>query len=849
MPEETLEGKITRLVNTVIAKMATLVTLHNSSNQSHSDIRTAVNSKSPNDHVHGSITNDGKVGTAAHKPLITGTGGAVQAGKFEDNILNIKMNSGANGQVGVLNTFARADHIHPTDTSRASTATATTAENGLMSKQDKAIVDGISSTYATKAELTNVTNGGVNLVGYVKNSDVVNNLTSNGTDVPLSAKQGKELKALIDGKANQTHYHTFIGSAIASSSNGKVYTASVTGVTATHGLVIALLNNKSDTSNQENATLNVNNLGAKPIYYKNRALQAGEFAYRSLSLFMYVTWDSFNAGNGAWILLDDHDSDLDTTYTASTLTDPVAHNKSISTAVNATQSAINTALDTQLADHGHGGINKAGQIGSEANKPLITSTNGLISVGSFGTDPYTFCQGNDPRLSDARTPTSHTHRKNDISDFTHTHGSLSYTGALTATANTISKIAVTDGSNLLKVVDMIPFSKLDISKDDIVGLGIPSEDTNTTYTPESSASNIKMNGTASAGQSDNYARADHIHPSDTSKADNITATTSANGLLSYQDKIKIDNLKAVATTGTYSSLTGIPNTFTPSSHAHGSIQDGGTITATASSTNKVLVTDGNNNIKVVDVLPANKVTHQNISGKFDTAGTGLTSSGTTVSANIGNSLNRDSNKLVACNDDRLVNARTPTAHTDSGNGNTYGRASGSVFGHVKLSDSTSTSANDAAAGIAASGKAIASTYSKLEDLEDNYNLSDDIRIRLIRLKSTGNGGTTVYSQDTYDSYEGAQLKVNQGDRLGVKVISQSGQVSVDNNIEVTFGLVGNVNAVKHTVLTSGSNGMTSGEANTIGLNNGTNTLAFAIVKGDNQYHRKAIDLAYIVYNS
>lgn len=34
------------------------------------------------DHVHGNITSDGKIGTAATKPIITGTGGALQAGAF-----------------------------------------------------------------------------------------------------------------------------------------------------------------------------------------------------------------------------------------------------------------------------------------------------------------------------------------------------------------------------------------------------------------------------------------------------------------------------------------------------------------------------------------------------------------------------------------------------------------------------------------------------------------------------------------------------------------------------------------------------------------------------------------------
>lgn len=40
----------------------------------------------------------------------------------------------------------------------------------------------------------------------VKYTDVVNDLTSGGTTVPLSAEQGKELKSLIDGMANGLEY-------------------------------------------------------------------------------------------------------------------------------------------------------------------------------------------------------------------------------------------------------------------------------------------------------------------------------------------------------------------------------------------------------------------------------------------------------------------------------------------------------------------------------------------------------------------------------------------------------------------------------------------------------------------
>ena len=54
-----------------------------------------------------------------------------------------------------------------------------------------------------------------------------------------------------------------------------------------------------------------------------------------------------------------------------------------------------------------GSITSAGAIGSTANLPIITTTAGALSVGSFGTGANTFCQGDDSRLSDARTPTAH----------------------------------------------------------------------------------------------------------------------------------------------------------------------------------------------------------------------------------------------------------------------------------------------------------------------------------------------------------------------------------------------------------------------------------------------------------
>lgn len=80
--------------------------------------------------------------------------------------------------------------------------------------------------------------------------------------------------------------------------------------------------------------------------------------------------------------------------------------------------------DNRLSDartpisHTHGNITNDGRIGSTSGLPIITGGSGVLTVGSFGTAAGTFCQGNDARLSDARTPLSHTHSTSDITSGT-----------------------------------------------------------------------------------------------------------------------------------------------------------------------------------------------------------------------------------------------------------------------------------------------------------------------------------------------------------------------------------------------------------------------------------------------
>ena len=88
-------------------------------------------------------------------------------------------------------------------------------------------------------------------------------------------------------------------------------------------------------------------------------------------------------------------------------------------------SGVTSAIQTQLngksaSNHVHGNITNDGKVGTTANLPLITGTGGVVQAGSFGTAANTFCEGNDSRLSDARTPVAHTHLTSDVTDLLNT---------------------------------------------------------------------------------------------------------------------------------------------------------------------------------------------------------------------------------------------------------------------------------------------------------------------------------------------------------------------------------------------------------------------------------------------
>jgi hypothetical protein len=90
--------------------------------------------------------------------------------------------------------------------------------------------------------------------------------------------------------------------------------------------------------------------------------------------------------------------------TSGTITANVAYGTTASTAAEGNDARLSDAR-TPLS-HTHGNLTNAGAIGTTSGLPVKTGTSGVIEAGAFGTAAGSFCEGNDSRLTDARTPSS-----------------------------------------------------------------------------------------------------------------------------------------------------------------------------------------------------------------------------------------------------------------------------------------------------------------------------------------------------------------------------------------------------------------------------------------------------------
>ena len=279
-----------------------------------------------------------------------------------------------------------------------------------------------------------------------------------------------------------------------------------------------------------------------------------------------------------------------------TLSDLYAHLKTLCEQWFYNKSTMDTYLANKAnSSHTHGNITNDGKVGAAAAKPLITGTGGVVQAGSFGTTAGTFCQGNDSRLSNARTPTAHNQGSNTITEAS----ALSNIGtSANATQHTINEaintvIGSLSSIDAVQVVSTLPTA----SADTMGGLYIINENSkvNVYYTEESSG-------------------AYSWHKMDTDILDELSIA--------------------------WTDITDKPSTFTPSSHTHGNITNDGKILTTVASI------DSNDFLLIVDTSDSSIVkrtshilsTHMKHGSALANIGTSSNATQSAINSNIDTAL-------------------------------------------------------------------------------------------------------------------------------------------------------------------------------------------------------------------
>jgi len=318
---------------------------------SYNDLSNKPTTMTPTSHTHGNITNDGKIGSNANKPLITTTGGTVTTGSFGTS----------------ANTFCEGND------SRLSDARTPTSHTHVKSE----ITDFPSlATVATSGSYNDLTNK--------PTIPTVNNATL------TIQKNGTTVKTFTANASSNVTANITVPTKVSELDNDSNYLTSVPNIDAskiTSGTIdIARL-----PQGALERLVTVTNKTAR-FALTTSTVQIGDVVKQTDTGIMYYVVDTANLNS----------EDGYSEFTAGSAT-------------SVPWSGVTGKPSSYTpSSHTHGNITNAGAIGSTANKPLITTTNGVITTGSFGTTANTFCQGNDSRLSDARTPTAHTHSASDI---------------------------------------------------------------------------------------------------------------------------------------------------------------------------------------------------------------------------------------------------------------------------------------------------------------------------------------------------------------------------------------------------------------------------------------------------
>lgn len=419
------------------------------------------------------------------------------------------------------------------------------SSNAVENRVVKSALDGKSDNGHTHSQYLT---SHQDITGKVNVSDIKDNLTSTDTDKPLSANQGKVLKGLVDGKASSSHTHN-----TGEVSDTSAYTNIGSSANATQKTINDKINtaigNKANSSNvysksetytqSEITTLISNAVSDLQLFEVVSTLPTSNIKTNRLYLIVNDetisnnSYDIYLRVNNNWEQLDGLEFDISNFYNKTEI-DTLLNGK-----VDTSDSRLTNARTP--TSHSHGDITNTGAIGTVANKPLITTTNGKITTSSFGTSANTFAEGN------------HYHNWDDIQYYD------SYTGRTMLESDgdyMITAIGIsydTDNEELY-----FPCSTL-YDADNVELAKVSDIPSTSNFIAKGSTTNLLLANGSNIAQS-TFATSSHTHGNVTNDGKIGTAsgkliTTGTGGALQASDSI------------TKSMISDFPSSMTPTSHA------------------------------------------------------------------------------------------------------------------------------------------------------------------------------------------------------------------------------------------------------------------------------------------
>lgn len=386
--------------------------------------------------------------------------------------------------VGTENAFARGDHRHPTDTTR---------QAALSTAQLAAVNSGVT---AAKVQAWD----GITVP--TKTSDLTND-----SDFQTGTQVGNAISAEA-GLMVPYGYCTTAAETVA-----KVVTVSPAVTELTTGLTIAVKFQYANTGS--NPTLNVNSLGAKAIkrYGTTAAGTSAASNWNANSIVMLMYDGTY------WMLVDFNNTTYsgmsDAEYQAGTGTS----NRLITPA--RLKAAIELHAPVQSVNGQTGAVNLgAADVGALPDSTVIpsktsqlTNDSGYITASALPSVPS--ASTTNPAMDGTASAGSSTSWSR--GDHVHPHDT-----SKADKATTLSGYGITNAYTKTEVDGMIPTVPTNVS-----AFTNDAGYITASAVPDASSATPAMDGTGAAGSSNDYARADHVHPHDSSKQDALSTAQMA----------------------------------------------------------------------------------------------------------------------------------------------------------------------------------------------------------------------------------------------------------------------------------------------------------------------------------